>query len=369
MRVMFLADALGNGGAERQLELLATHLPESCEGLIFALDGGAFAARLEGKGVPVTILPRRFRRDVRPAFKLWRALVDVNPDVVHSWGWMSTVAIAPLCQLRRVPLVDGTLRSGTLERDHPRLRRLGMALATTVVANSHAGLLASGVAPEKGDVVYNGFDWSRIRTDSPPPETDASHAFRAGEPFTVVMTARMVPAKDYGTVIRAARLLAREGGAWRFILIGDGQDRDRIQTQAVDLVDRGMLEFPEPSVEVIQFVRSAQTGVLMTNPAYAHEGLSNSIMEYMACGLPVVCGEGGGNREIVVDGVTGLVIQPSSADELARALIWLRSHESERLAMGDAGRQRIEHVFSVEQMIQGYLRVYADAVCAVGSRQ
>ena len=99
----------------------------------------------------------------------------------------------------------------------------------------------------------------------------------------------------------------------------------------------------------------------MTDPAYHQEGVSNSIIEYMACGLPVVCGEGGGNREVVADGATGFVIPPSDAEELATKLIWLREHESERRAMGDAGRRRIEEVFSIERMVAGFVRVYESA--------
>ena len=106
----------------------------------------------------------------------------------------------------------------------------------------------------------------------------------------------------------------------------------------------------------------SDVGVLMTNPRLANEGLSNSIMEYMAVGLPVVCGDGGGNPELVRDGVTGLIVPPGDADALADRLVRLRSDPALRAAMGDVGRARILSDFSVERMVRGMLRVYAEAL-------
>ena len=117
--------------------------------------------------------------------------------------------------------------------------------------------------------------------------------------------------------------------------------------ETADLVNEGIVQFPGPGLEVLQHVRNAHAGVLMTNPSHGQEGLSNSLMEYMACGLPVVCSAGGGNREVVIDETTGFVIAPFDAEGLAKRLAWLREHEFERGAMGDAGRRRIRDVFSI----------------------
>ena len=358
---MLLADSLGNGGAERQLGLLAAHLPEGWQRCVYALGGGAFAAHLREQGVSVTILQRRSRLDPLPAMALWRSALAFSPDIVHSWGWMSTMAAGPLCRLKGVPLVDGAIRSGVAVKDPLRLRRLGRAFATTVVANSRAGLLASNVPRAKGAVVHNGFDDSRV-WDGADVVTDDSSAGDRERPFTVVMTGRMVPAKDYRTVIRAARLLTRRDSAWRFVLVGDGEDRSQLIVEAADLVSAGVVEYPEPTLEVLPHVRRAHVGVLMTNPVLHQEGISNSILEYMACGLPAICGEGGGNREVVADGITGFVIPPSDAVELAAKLTWLRQHDSERWMMGDAGRRRVEEVFSIERMVADYVRIYETAL-------
>lgn len=354
MRVLLLTDCLDSGGLERQMALVATSLPPAWERRVWTMASGPFLPYLHERGVPVTVRQRRHRFDPLPATALWSELRSWRPDVVHSWSWMSALAAGPLCRLLRIPFVDGMIQSGALEPDYRLLKRLGMASATLVVANTRAGLDAWGVGPAKGRVVYNGFDLSRL--------THAAAPFDADPRFTVIMTGRMVPVKHYDIVIQAARLLSRDSDGWRFVLVGDGSDRDRLLAEARDLVETGTVAFPPPGIEVLDLVQTADVGVLMTNPALAREGLSNSIMEYMALGLPVVCGDGGGNPELVRDGTTGFVVSPTDPVALARRLSYLRDHQDEGRSMGAAGRERILREFSVKKMVDRILRVYTEAM-------
>jgi glycosyltransferase involved in cell wall biosynthesis len=322
------------------------------------MGGGPFEDYLRKRGIPVVVRRRRARFDPTPAIFLWDELRSWRPHVVHAWGWMPALAAGPLCRLLGIPCVDGMIRSGALEPDFTRLKRLGMASATLVVANSRAGLRAWGISPAKGRLVYNGFDETRLAAvakDVDEPRTDR-------EGFTVIMTGRMTPVKDFDVVIEAAELLSRAEDGWRFLLVGDGPDRERLMHRGGSLMESGVIAFPEPTMEILGLVRQADVGVLMTNPRLAKEGLSNSIMEYMALGLPVICGEGGGNPELVLDGVTGFVVRPGDAGELADRLSALRRNPELCAAMGAAGRARIGREFSLETMVRTMLRVYAEAL-------
>jgi glycosyltransferase involved in cell wall biosynthesis len=200
--------------------------------------------------------------------------------------------------------------------------------------------------------VYNGFDETRLPA---APRRDHNG-------FTVIMTGRMVPVKQYDVVTAAARLLSRNASGWRFVLVGEGTDRERLRRSASDLVATGIVVFAEPGLEVLDLVRDVDVGVLMTNPALAREGLSNSIMEYMALGLPVVCGDGGGNPELVLDGITGFIVPQGSPERLAERLIYLREHPDDARAMGAAGKTRIAEDFSVPTMVERMLAVYNEAI-------
>ena len=362
MRVLLLMDSLPDGGAERQMALLALEFPAECQCRVCVLGGGPFEAYLRARGVAVEVHERRFRFDPSPAVALWRSILAWRPDVVHSWGWISTLLAGPLCRLLRVPLIDGTIRTGALRPEHLWLKRIGMACAATVVANTRAGAQAWAVGPAKARVVYNGFDWSRLAAGPVLAGSESAPAANPQSPFTVVMIGRMVPTKDFKAVIAAARLLHREQRPYRFVLVGRGPQRDELIADASSLIADGTVTFPEASLEVLDYVRQAHVGVLMTDPKWAQEGCSNAIMEYMACGLPVVCSEGGGNREVVVDGQTGFVIAAAEPQALADRIAYLRDHEAERRAMGQAGRKRIVETFSLERMVGSYVRIYEEAL-------
>jgi len=92
------------------------------------------------------------------------------------------------------------------------------------------------------------------------------------------------------------------------------------------------------------------------------EGISNSIMEFMASGLPVVCTDQGGNRELVIDGVTGFLVPVADAGALTEKLIWLEGNREKALAMGRAGRNRIASEFSVEKMVARATEIYTEVM-------
>jgi glycosyltransferase involved in cell wall biosynthesis len=354
VKILLLSDCLDNGGLERQMALLATSLPAGHDARVWTLADGPFGPHLRERGVPVKVSPRRLRLDpfaplgLLPVLRAWR------PDVVHSWSWIAALAAVPLCRALGIPLVNGLIQSGAIDKEHVALKRLSLSGARLVVANSRAGLRAWDIPARKGRVVYNGFDRSRL-------PAAAEVAPRMKGRFTVVMAARMTPVKLFEVVIEAARRLADESPDWRFLLVGDGPDRPRLKQSARDLTERGVVEFPDPGIEVLDVVASADCGVLMTNPRLAFEGISNSIMEYMALGLPVVCGDGGGNPELVQDGVTGFIVPPADATSLTSRLRYLRDHPGVGKEMGAAGSARILSEFSVRTMVGNMMKVYAEA--------
>lgn len=365
MRVLLLTCDLSDGGLARQLVLFARTLPPEWERRIWSLGGGPYRDSVQEAGVPLYVRPRRGRFDVTPAVHLARLMSDWRPDIVHAWHWMPAAAAVPASLAMGIPLVDGSIRMGSVPRSWGRPRRGIMRFARLVVANSQAGLEAWHVGPAKGRVIRNAFDEERVCA----ARTLGISSPRDDGPFTAVMAARMEPPKDFFTVVRAARLLeAKQPGAWRFVLLGDGVDREAVCSQAADLIAAGVVTTPASGLEVVSHLLRAHVGVLMSDPAILAEGCPNSVMEYMACRLPVVCADSGGCRELVRDGENGFVIPPGDHAALADRLDYLRRHHAVRERLGAAGRARVEGEFTVEAMVQKYLHVYGEALASAPGR-
>ena len=359
MKVLLLNNSLANGGLERQLVLLARNLPVAWERRLWCMEGGPHEGAVARAGVPLRVRSRQGRWDVTPALDLWRVIRDWRPDVVHAWQWMPAAAAVPACSALGIPLIDGSIRMGSVPQQFGRPRRGIMRFAALVVANSRAGLDAWRVDSAKGRVIYNAFDDTRLRASALGASRDDS----PGRPFTAIMAARMDPPKDFRTVIGAARhLIAARRGDWRFVFVGSGVDRGALLREAGDLVSAGVVVFPEPGIEIMQLVRGADVGLLVTDPAILAEGCSNSIMEYMACSLPVVASDSGGDRELVRDGVTGFIVPPRDSRALASRLDMLCHDPGLRARLGAAGRERVEAEFTLERMVAEYVSAYAHVV-------
>jgi glycosyltransferase involved in cell wall biosynthesis len=144
--------------------------------------------------------------------------------------------------------------------------------------------------------------------------------------------------------------------------VGKGGDLPKLLRQAESLIQSGAVKLMDGDPDVMSLVSQAGAGVLMTDPRWAAEGLSNSIMEYMACGLPVVCSAGGGNAELVLEGRTGFIIRPGSPPELARTLDFLRGHPAVRHRLGVAGKRRIMEQFTIQHMVEECTQLYSELV-------
>ena len=277
-KVMFLTDSLSNGGAERQLALLAKYLPPQWERRVWSLGDGPFAQIIRDNGIPLRIKSRNWRFDISPAFDLWRILLDWKPDVVHSWGgWIATLSAMPVVRSLELPIVNGAIRNAFVSGRRGTLIGLSIKLADRIIANSQAGLTAWGINAKRGRLVYNGFEPDRlllsVRSGKSPDE-----------PTTVIMTGRMTKEKDFRSFLAASRaLLSEDATAWRFIAMGDGPDRLLPNGEVQDLIDARLVAFPSPSLDVPIWVTQADVGGSVVPSLLSHRGgRSNSIMEYMA---------------------------------------------------------------------------------------
>ncbi len=352
-KILYLIDILPYGGAERQLSLLLEHLSPTWEPRVVSLGGGPYHQVLLDQGISVDVYQRRSRFDLIPVLQLYLEIIRYKPDIIHSWGALCSALVAPICKAFRILFIDGTIRMGYAPKRHYWRTRITFSLADHIVANSFAGLSANHIPIEKSSVVYNAIDRDRLELSKRTSNMQKAVT-------TVIMTGRISTDKDFPLFFDAARLLsAQEPGCWKFIAIGAGDKnvREGYKKLAEDLVTAGVVDLPQARLELMPYLRKANIGVLLS-ASYHKEGISNSIMEYMACELPVICTDSGGNKELVVDGETGFVIPPEHVDSLIDKLLFLKNHPDISYRMGKAGHKRVTSLCSIGRMINEYEALY-----------
>jgi glycosyltransferase involved in cell wall biosynthesis len=227
-----------------------------------------------------------------------------------------------------------------------------------IIANSDSGrraLLSRGVAASRVVVVRNGLDLmpfvsagARRRPLSP-----------ASDGPTLGMIARMEPDKDQEMVLRALVQIRERYPSARLVLAGDGRRRERIESLIHTLgLDRcvtllGDIDQPHQVLSEVD---------IYVQPSRVAEGTSNSIIEAMASGLPVVATDLGGNCEVVADGVTGFLVPTGNPIALATALLRLLDAPEEATRMGRAGSARALSLYSREAMVSSTVATYESSL-------
>jgi glycosyltransferase involved in cell wall biosynthesis len=239
--------------------------------------------------------------------------------------------------------------------DRRLLRRMDAVMAVSEAGR--LGVVRLGLPPERLAVVQNAVDLRGLQQET-GPSVRTELGLSAEEPV-VVSVGRLSPEKAHADLIEATRVMYHRGTRAHLALIGDGPERERLEqfAGAAGLGDR--VHFMGQRSKVAPLLQGADVFAL---PSLT-EGLPNAVLEAMAIGLPVVATSVGGVPELVLDGVTGLLVPASEplalAEALTRMLGW---SDADRRRMGAAGRERVERHFSFEGQARRLEALYADVV-------
>ena len=307
--------------------------------------------------VPVFEFDRREGNDPRIILQLMRLFRHERPDVVHTHSWGTVCEGLVAAKLARVPFVvhgeHGTMELRPMNR---RVQRWAWGRFDRVLSVSSR--LAEKMAREVGfdavriDVIRNGIDVQRF---APGRRIEARRALGLLSDEIVVGTlGRLVPVKDHANLLAAVARLRTQGRQFTLLIVGDGPLRADLES----------IVLANGLGDTVRFLgaRADADRVLAAMDVYvsssASEGLSNTIIEAMATGLPVVATHVGGSDELVEDGLTGRLVPAQHADALAAGLAELLNDAELRTRYGAAGRQRAEHEFSLSHMVSGYEAMY-----------
>jgi sugar transferase (PEP-CTERM/EpsH1 system associated) len=357
LRVMHVTYKFGVGGTEVGIAKLANGLdPARVQSTICS---SVPADTLKERLLPsVRLFELNRRRGNDPAFvaDLYRLFKRERPHVVHTHAWGTLVEGTLAARLAGVPYVvhgeHGTLntrwRNAWIQRRLwyrvDRLLSVSSRLAERMSADLRFPL-------DRITVIRNGLDLERFR---PANKAMAKAALGIAPDRLVIGTVgRTVPVKDHPTFLRALARLQGAGLAFAAVIAGSGPafEETRRLAEALDVRDVQLLgnrnDVPGILNALDIFVLSSRS-----------EGLSNTIQEAMASGLPVVATHVGGADELVVDGETGVLTPAGDDQAMANALMALARDEHKRASFSRAGAERARSEFGIERMFRDYERMY-----------
>ncbi len=379
MRIAHVITRMILGGAQENTLLTCEGLLKPYNDDVLLITGpalgleGSLIERARAGGVPLEIVPSLRRaihpwHDLRSYRQLLRVLRDFRPDVVHTHSAKGGILGRAAAHRLRVPTIVHTVHGAPFHEyqnaiAHEFSRRAERWAARrchaliSVADAMTARLAAAGVAPaEKFTTIRSGFEVEPLlQADA---ERERLRQQLGYQPRDVVIgkIARLFPLKGHEYLLRAVPAIVAACPDARFLLVGDGTLRKRLQRN----VDRaGLAEhfrfFGLAQPEEIPALLAAMDIVVH---ASLREGLARVLPEAMIAGRAVISYDVDGAREVVIDDETGILLPPRSVDALSAAVIKLAKDPGLRGRLGDEGRRRWTEPFRAETMVSRIRDLY-----------
>jgi len=316
------------------------------------------------EGLDLIPLAAEREMDFRAGMRLARVLRRMRPDVVHAHDplavGMASVAISFNSKLT-APILVATRRADVRVKQNAFSRWKHSQVEAFICTSdaTRARVIREGVTAERVFTVHEGIDLVRV---------DAAHRIDVhaelllphGAPLIVAVGA-LVPQKGHSTLIDAMRYVLPDAPDARLIVLGDGELRPALDAQVRDLGLDTHIKLAGLRPDVLSILKGCDLFVVPGT----HEGIATSLLEAMACALPVVASRTNGVVEVIRHEWNGLVVEPRDQPALAAGIVELLGDAPRRQRFGAANRARIQTHFGVERMVRETLAVYR----AVASRR
>ena len=402
-KILEIIPTLDRSGAEKQLVLLAANLPKDEFDVHVAVltRTGPLEAELKESGVPYTLIGKRWKFDPFAYLRLKSLIRQLKPDVVHTWLFAANAygrQAAMACGVKHIVAGERCVDPWKSRLQRYIDRKLA-AKTDRIVTNSDGVrdfYVKHGLPAEKFVIIPNAVLPSTVtpipmtalmenlgvKPSAPNggyyPVTDPPYdpmifnytptdplSLRPDVPFLIGVVARLWPQKRIEDVLWVFETLKYVNLPFHAVIIGDGPERDRLlwlrdQWKLADCVH--FIGHRNDAAELIP-----SFDILLSTSAY--EGQSNTILEAMAAGVPVIATDIPGNRDLIVDGETGILVPDGGPDfrlrrrSFVEKTLYLLEHVECRRSMSEAAKRRTAERFSLDRMVRRHVELYRELRC------
>ncbi len=362
IRVLSVIATLDRSGAEKQFALLAKGLPkdEFDVHAVALTRGGPYADWLEEANVPLTILHKRLKADPVALWRLRRLVRSLQPDILHTWLFTANtygrLAVGKNPQPKVIVserCVDSWKAGWQLKTDQklqPRTDR--WVVNGESVADFYR---EQGVPGDRINVISNGVEVA----DSEPLTQEERNRMLAEfdlppNAHVVGYVGRLASQKRVKDLIWSIQMLRQLRENVFFLIVGDGPERDELGEFARQMTCAPFVRFAGHRSDSAKLMRAFDVFWL----ASEFEGMSNSLMEAMAAGVPAIASNISPNRELVVDGETGYLVNVGDSAAFSQFADRILANPELKTRLGIAARSRMQENFRIEQMVDRHAELF-----------
>jgi glycosyltransferase involved in cell wall biosynthesis len=374
-RILQLIDSFDEGGSERQALQLTRLLHNSGRyqvSLACLKADGVLRSQIADLDLgEIPCYPLTSFYDANALIQLRQFVRDLRRlkiDVVHTHDFYTNIfgMVAGWLAGVSVRIASRRETSGMRSRVQQKAQRAAYALAHQIVANSEAvqrKLIVEGMRKNKITVIHNGFDPNRVISSQVHSRDEALGALgieqNSAKAFVTIVANMRHEVKDYPTFLRAVQRVSDAVPDVGFLLAGEGELKSSLESLAAELGIANKAVFLGRVENIATLLSVSDVGVLASKA----EGFSNSILEYMAAGCPVVATDVGGAREAIVEGDTGFMVASGDDEAMAERIVSLLRDPAKAQLMGQQGARIVERKFSLRASLQKTEALYDKLLC------
>lgn len=368
IRVLHLVLSLNVGGAERVVSSLVTDQKgEDIEQSVCCLDQiGSLGLELINEGYDAICLKRKPGVDLKLVWRIWKYCYKKNIDIIHTHGespWFYgalACQLVPLAKISCITTIHGYGGGDRKELKQYRLWKFLTRLSKKVVCVSRifqTELESAGLITKKLTTIVNcldpaqfkGFENTILRTEYGIDKDE----------FVVGIVARLSSIKNHILLLAAVEKLTRQNSKKiRLVIVGDGPERSVLESEVEKLRIKNLVVFCGEQQTIYKFYKLFDVFVL---PSFS-EGISMTLLEAMASGVPVIASAVGGNTEIIVHNENGLLFPSNNLDSLVRCINRVMKEENLVKKLVEEANRTIHKKFSLDAMLSAYSSLYREVV-------
>ena len=362
LRIMHVLPGLGMGGMEKfAVDLLKGFDAKDICSMVCCLEGGYFSDALKQSGVEVFVLEKKSKFHEIAFYKALSSLFKKEKvDIVHSWSGMYRDAIIP-SKLANVPINIHT-DQGKFYPDTKRSRFNHWLFShfrdrVVAVSDELKNFLIKEIGIKYGKVIriYNSVDVSEHNINVKKDALKDQLGIPSGIKI-IGIVARLAPVKDHKTLFLAFKKVRQDFADVRLLVVGGGPLGNSLKEFVTEIGEKDSIIFLGERQDTKELLHVMDMVCLSS----VSEGLSLTLTEAMASGKPIVATDVGGNSELVINGITGLLVPPRDPDRMAEAIIELLKDDEMRKSMGGKARKRVEENFNIRNTVRQYEDLYFD---------